>query len=412
MNYKYEIGTNITSNGRNLIIIDREIREKHFKTLLNPVYKKYYKYKCNVCGNEDWMEENNLSWLQTGCNVCAGQKVLPGVNDVATTAKWLADLFVNQEETTKCTNNSKHRVDMKCPDCGKIHNKTVGEVYRQGLSCICGDSWSYPNKFMYALLKQFDVEFETEKSFDWSDNRKYDDVIWHNGLLIITEQHGAQHYIKSINDKSRTLEEEQENDIYKRKLALTNGADCYFEIDCAKSELEYIKKSIVKSGLLELLNIDVNSVDWAKCEEFALSNLCKKVCTYKTDNPNLTLHQIADDLCLGYRQVLRFVKKGSKIGWCSYSPKEDVGKSISQNLQPNGKKPIFCITNSTYYDSAQLAAKMLSTDEVKFNPKPIKVSIHKDRDYKGYRFQFITQEQFNKIKSESPALAHGDFFIL
>ena len=101
--YKYNIGDVITSNNRNLQIIDREIREverrhradnKPFKQRL-----KFYKYHCNNCGNEDWIKECYLDDTKyfTGCNVCCktAEKVLKGVNDVATTAPWMVPYFVN-----------------------------------------------------------------------------------------------------------------------------------------------------------------------------------------------------------------------------------------------------------------------------------------------------------------------------
>lgn len=76
MKYKYNIGDVITSNNRNLTIIDREIREFERKHRVNnkPFLQrvKYYKYHCNDCGNEDWKSEDNLgdNNRSTGCNVC------------------------------------------------------------------------------------------------------------------------------------------------------------------------------------------------------------------------------------------------------------------------------------------------------------------------------------------------------
>ena len=182
------------------------------------------------CGNEDWVFEYSLSSKQNcGCNVCCmpPRKLVAGINDIATTTPWMTKYFSNPSDSKKYFKFSKEKVDMRCPDCGRNHkNIRIGNVYKnKKLSCPCNDGWSYPNKFMYSLLEQLEIDFEIEKVFDWSNKRKYDDYIEYNGLKIITEQHGQQHYHKQFNKNSRTLEEEKENDKYKYQLAIENGID-------------------------------------------------------------------------------------------------------------------------------------------------------------------------------------------
>ena len=57
------------------------------------------------------------------------------------------------------------------------------------------------------------ISFEPEKVFDWSNNRIYDDYIEFNGLKIIVEQQGTQHYTRGIikGNRSRSVEEEKQN---------------------------------------------------------------------------------------------------------------------------------------------------------------------------------------------------------
>ena len=101
--FKYDIGHTFTTFGRNLEIIDREYRSKD-KVKNGKTYsanEKWYFYRCNVCGNEEWIYEYCLGdYMKTGCNVCgnARKKVAKGVNDISTTAPWMLKYFVNPED--------------------------------------------------------------------------------------------------------------------------------------------------------------------------------------------------------------------------------------------------------------------------------------------------------------------------
>ena len=96
--FKLEIGNIINSYNRKLKIINREYRPKiahsHSREFISN--EKWYKYKCLKCGNEDWILETALCDNQhIGCNVCSTRpkKVVPGINDIPTTAPWMAKYF-------------------------------------------------------------------------------------------------------------------------------------------------------------------------------------------------------------------------------------------------------------------------------------------------------------------------------
>ena len=169
---------------------------------------------------------------------------------------------------------------------------------------------------MYSALKQLNLKFITQLSktnFEWCENKKYDFYL--SDYNIIIETHGEQHYEESR--RGRSLKEEQENDKLKEKLALSNGIKHYIVIDCRKSELEWIKNSILDS---ELGNIfDLSDIDWLKCEEFALNNLIKEICTYKKDNPNISILEMANIFGYERHTIGRWLKRGSLLGWCEYN---------------------------------------------------------------------------------------------
>lgn len=417
--FKYDIGYTFTTFGRNLEIIDREYRLKD-KVKNGKIYstnEKWYRYRCNVCGNEEWIYEYCLGdYMKTGCNVCgkAHKKVAKGVNDISVTAPWMLKYFANPEDANGKNKSSRDVVLMKCPDCGRIQNKQIYHVYaNRGLACACKDSWSYPNKFMYALLEQLGVNFCIEKVFPWSENRVYDDYIEFNGLKIITEQHGKQHYDRpiGIGNRYRTVAEEVENDRTKYELALNNGIDYYFTIDCSESNLEHIRRSIINSGLLEVLNANVNDIDWEECGMFATSNFAKKIAEYKRDHPTVTLHEIAEIFKISYVCVLRYVTIGNKYGWCNYQFDDLQMLRTSKRLK-TFERPVFCHDTNCYYRNANVAAESITTEEKPLFSRQLRKSIERGQKYKGYKFSYITQAEFNRIKTESPNLCVGDYFVL
>ena len=206
---------------------------------------------------------------------------------------------------------------------------------------------------MYSVLEQSGVNFETEKIFDWSKGRMYDDYIEYNGLKIITEQHGIQHYIDHpLNKKSRNLKEEQENDKLKYNLAIQNGIDYYFTIDCRESTKEHIKNSIINSELFQILNINPENINFDQCDKFASSNMAKQVCDYRNEHPGMTMKEIAPLFHVCHDTIRNWIKKGAKLGWCTYEKFDDLKLRYQREDMPVNNCPIHCITTDTYHRSA------------------------------------------------------------
>ena len=102
--FKVEIETTFKDGKRDLTIIDREYRIDK-----SGIRRKWYKYHCNIDGNEDWIEESNLLGGQ-GCNVCSGKKALLGVNTIWDKARWMCDLGVSEEDAKKYTIDSHYKI--------------------------------------------------------------------------------------------------------------------------------------------------------------------------------------------------------------------------------------------------------------------------------------------------------------
>ena len=173
--FRIEIGQTIIDDKRDIIITDREIKiigKRKDDT-------KYYKYKCNKCGNEDWIYEGNLLSQKIGCNACCfpPQKVVLGINTIWDTDRWMCGLGVSEEDAkthTKCTHK---RIEVACPDCKRKRIIIISDINRtKSISCICGDGFPYPEKFMYSVLKQLNVHFKTEVKFDWCKYIDFNDI--------------------------------------------------------------------------------------------------------------------------------------------------------------------------------------------------------------------------------------------
>lgn len=322
VNWKFNIGDEIKDDKRDLIIIDENIKPRISKGYT--INEKWYKYKCLKCGNEDWISSGHLK-CGNGCNVCSGRKAVLGINTIYDLTPWMIDLGVSEKDAKTYKPQSNKKIEVICPHCGNKKSISIYKIYsRHSIGCTCGDGTKFPEKFIYSLLKQLNVDFQNQLSnstFEWCNNKRYDFYIPNMNMII--ETHGEQHY--EYTGMSRSLEEEKINDEVKKELALKNGIDNYIVIDCRKSELEWIKSNILSSELA--IMFDLSNINWSECEKFAVNtNLIKMACEYKRENPNMTTGEIGNIMNIHRCTIWKWLKKGSKFGWCNYEP--IIGKPI------------------------------------------------------------------------------------
>ena len=326
------------------------------------------------------------------CSVCSNQVIVKGINDLHTTANWMCQYIVNEEDWYRYAKQSNKKVTVKCPHCGQEKYMIICNLYNRGFSCSCGDGNSYPNKFVVALLNQLNIDYEVEKTFSWSENRRYD--IYIPSLNCIIENHGEQHYITSR--RGRSLQEEQTNDLMKEILAKGNGVRYYIELDCRESSLEWIKDSVMQSDLPKLLGFKEDDVNWNKCEEFALSNLVKQVCDYRRET-NKTANEIAKEFKLGLSTVILYLKRGVKLGWCEYDAKKEQLKAVSKNGKKSGKM-IEVFKDGVSFGVFQSARELEKQSKELFGTRLFNsyisdVANGKQQTYNGYIFKFVELEK-------------------
>ena len=407
--FKIEIGQIFKDDKRDLIITDREYRDRED----NKGNNKWYKYTCNKCGwTEGWIVEGNLLKDQ-GCSCCSGKSVVEGINDISTTALWMVKYFQGgYDEAKKYTRSCSKKIYPICPDCGKAKLKpmTINDLYiKKSTGCECGDGISYPEKFMISLLNQLKVKYIYQLSrttFKWCGNYRYDFYIPKYNIII--EMNGRQHY-KETKGFYRTLEQEQGNDKIKRELANNKGIKQYIIIDCRESSMEWIKNNILRSSLDSLL--DLSSVNWSKCEEFAInSNKVKEVCEYWNNKEKWeTTVDLGRVFNCDWATINSYLIKGENQGWVKnykevrdksrFIKKADIIKrrcSKSVEIFKNGKSlGIFESIAQLVRFSDELFGVKLSSGHIS------QVCLGKKSQYKGFKFKHTTREEYEEyLKSQ------------
>jgi hypothetical protein len=304
--YKYEVGSVVNE----LVILEQTIHKK----------KKAYVVKCIKDGWVGTKLEYSLV-AKKGCPLCCHNPItITGYNDIFTTDKWAVPYFKNIEDTKKYSMGSGKYFDGICPECGTLKKISPHKLKHEGFSCPkCSDGFSYPNKFMYNILEQLNVNFIRElsrKTFDWCDKYYFDFYFKIEEKEYIIEMDGGLgHGYNSFDKKQDTIDKLIKVDAIKNNLAIENGVEL-IRIDCnySGSRFEYIKDSINNSVLTELFDLSV--IDWDKCDEYSCSTRIREVCDLWNLNHNA--NTIVKITKLSLYTVYSYLKIGSKFLWCDY----------------------------------------------------------------------------------------------
>jgi len=331
--------------------------------------------KCLKC-NGEWSPIAHSLIENSGCPYCcpAPRKILIGFNDMWTTNPNLARLLLNPEDGYNYTQHSEVKVDWKCNCCGNIiENKRISDYCSRGLSCPkCSDGIKYPNKFGFTFLEQIKnlnniKDFETEKTFDWLmykfkgklRNGRLDFYFELNGKEYGIEMDGGWHK-KDNNLSGQTNEESLYIDNEKDRLCMEHGIEV-IRIDCDKSELVWIKDSIInsKQNLPNLLNFVEDDIDWLKCHEFACGSLVKSVCDL-WNNENKNINEIIKSSKLSRDTIRKYLKQGSILNWCDYNADKERINNL-KNMQIKSiksiSKKVLCIETGVTYNSISEAKR-------------------------------------------------------
>ena len=315
--------------------------------------EKYVTAKTNILHrclkrNNEWSVRPDNILSGYGCPVCNGGHCVPYKTDIATLSPELIPLLKDKEDAHRYAPNSNKYIDFICPNCGRDIHTSPALVRERGLPCrTCNDGISIPNKFMEQILIQSKIEYNTECIFDWSENRRYDFYI--PSYETIIEVMGKQHYIDGCFHKNngRTLQDEQDNDYLKEKLATKNGISNYFALDFSESKMDFMKKSFIDSKVWEYLNINIDSIDFELCYKNSLKS--KMIQTIDLWNNGSTTTQISKQLHVSINTITQYLHRGSDVNLCKY----------------NGlNKEVICTTTGEIFPSIKLANQKYDTNKV------------------------------------------------
>lgn len=262
-------------------------------------------------------------------------RVVKGKTDLWTTAPHIASLLLYPEHGYNLSLDSHKKDYFVCPYCGAKMYKVVRSINKYGLGCsVCSDGISYPEKFVSNLLKQLNIDFIYDSSYEWSNKKRYDFYI--KNLSLIIETHGLQHYSdkKLFNNNHKYTE--KENDEYKKELAMQNGILNYVELDCRYSDFMYIKNSILNSELNDIFNLSL--IDWDILSKDCLKSKVIEVCNVYNSGITNTM-EIARLLDLNTSTVSDYLKRCNEAGLCNYIP------------NPYHERAIICVDTGKIYDA-------------------------------------------------------------
>jgi hypothetical protein len=309
--------------------------------LLSDTYKDMnikLKFECK-CGNPFIASFDKFLYRnKRRCNICSGRKKIDTPINENKIKREIVTIHNNGEELkailcTECNEikpleefskleNGTAGVRSKCKNCINNKRKIKYRADRRDGEAIL-DGKSYPEKIMAKVLSQLNINYEWEKTFDWSRNiesinknrngtKRYDFYIPSFNMII--EVHGRQHYDKSF-FKGRSLKQEKENDLLKEKLAIQNGIKDYIVINCSISDLEFIKANILKSKLSTFFSLE--EINWLECHEFACKSLAYASCELWNQGTKCLI-KIGQKLNIHSDTVRDYLKQGEVLGWCDY----------------------------------------------------------------------------------------------
>lgn len=399
-NYKYDIGDKVQcKDGSYHTIIERTTGNRGVSA---------YVCKCE----KGHLHKKNQVAITGRCPYCINFKVAKGINDISTTNKEMFALIKDKEFAYTHHDSSPEMTEFICPLCGYSIERSPLYVKQNGFRCPhCSGGYSYGERFMMNFLDSLNIKHITQyssKNAKWCGRYRYDFYLKDYDYII--EVHGMQHY---KNTSWHTYQDIRKNDIDKMNLA-NNYVSRYIVLDTRKSELEYIKQSILGSELNDLLCLSKYNINWVEIQEKTVLPMLKEIAD-KYNNYSKNISELSKIFHCSNPTIVYYLKEAALLNMCDYDPEEKRMVILQQNHANNseiGSKPLMCVEDSRVFRNARLLQR-LSDDlySKHLDYRAISAVCNgKRHTYKSLHFKFITREEFNRTKDISPELAFGDSF--
>lgn len=227
-NHKYKVGDIINNSEVIELITHKDSRGSNIKA---------YKMRCLESNGIYEVKQFNLSNGHKSPYV-SGQKV--NEYNWLYNEKHLLPYLKNKQDAKKYTKGTAKKITCVCPSCSREKDVPVKSLVKHGFTCqYCKNSKSYPELFMQSYLKYFNIKYDYQVRI--LDNRFIDFYLPDYNMFI--ETNGEQHY-KDTGWKY-SYERTKESDEIKREYCKEKGITL-LEIDCSKSDFNYIVNSINK----------------------------------------------------------------------------------------------------------------------------------------------------------------------
>ena len=290
----------------------------------NQIYTKYndeYSFKCDVHGNFNARLDYFLRYPK--CQICNPPKSsISDNNRLSILRPDLIKYFKNKDDADNYAIQSNVKTTLKCPTCGNEREYHIYSLTSRGFYCDkCSDGVSIGEKLCRSLLNELNVNYDTEKSFKWSNKKRYD--VYIPSIDTIIEIHGKQHYVSKSMEKFKKLEDEIKNDKFKMDIAKQNGIRQYVVIDARESNLDFIRRNLESSlcGIFDLSNID-----WELVFKNSLKSAVITACNMY--NKGVTMQDIAKSMKIHICTVRDYLGKGTDANLCKYVRSLDLKHQI------------------------------------------------------------------------------------
>lgn len=336
--FRYDVNENLCGNKFNITILDRWYATRNGR---HNNKQKQYKIQCNLCGNVFETSETMITTTRSNvkyiCPFCSGRKANIGSNDITIVAPWMIKFFQGGYNEAKLyLPHSSQKIYPICPICHRVRKRkiSINTIFTtKSIGCDCKGGISYPNRFMYKLLKLLGVDFICEYCPEWSNPYRYDFFIPSKNVIIEMDG-GIGHGKKIIQHSKLTINETKERDVLKDKLAKEHRI-LVIRIDCDKSDQLYISQQINKK--LSMFFV-LENVNYKLCDEFAQKNIVKEICDFYEFSKPISIKEIANKFNCGTTTVCRYLHKGAELGWCHYNRDEAEQNRILKCSNSNKKR--------------------------------------------------------------------------
>ena len=319
---------------------------------------------------------------------------------IVDSAPWLIQYLKNPNDAYKYTPQSNVEVLAICPICGCEKSYKVYNLNKSGFVCpSCSDGVSYPNKFMFNILRQTKITFKNEvtkcdKGFEWLGDYRYDFYFEINNEKYIVEMDGEFHDNYNVAKADRI----------KDQLVQNHGIEM-IRIDCkypnVRYRFDYIKSNILQSKLPIVL--DLSDIDWEQANLCGISSKIPDAA--KLWNEGYGTSYISKEIGVGGHTVAIYLKIANDCGLCEYNKEiSEQRRKLSAGMSAKivNSKPLCIYYKNTligvFASSAELNRLSIDLYSVNLLASRINSSCKNKTCYKGYSFERITKEQYEQYK--------------